>query len=131
MSEIKIKTLEKLVFRELHGSDKNDRRLQDAFHAVFTHFCDEQYLHNTEHESIMNLIYRSGCYKHKSVQKLAQDFHLDYKTLLDYRKSYLRLFAKYYLGLPSSTNTEIYLLYTVLLKKENERKETAGRAKIT
>lgn len=116
MPSRQIKTVELLVAEKLHRSD--GRSLRPAFDRMFVHFSDEEYLCGIGHKEIIAKIYLDCVYKYKTVLALSAELHLDPKTLLVYRKRYLRLLAKYYFGLSDPTNTDLALLY-VHLKQSN------------
>ena len=92
---IQIKTVEKLIIQELYNSESSDHRVHTAFARVLDHFSDEDYLHKIGHQRIITTI--NHFYKYKKTKALNQELYIDTKTLLNYRKSYVRLFAKYYL----------------------------------
>lgn len=94
---IQIKTVEKLIIQELYNSESSDHRVHTAFARVLDHFSDEDYLHKIGHQRIITTIYINHFYKYKKTKALNQELYIDTKTLLNYRKSYVRLFAKYYL----------------------------------
>ena len=91
---IQIKTVEKLIIQELYNSESSDHRVQTAFARVLDHFSDEDYLHKIGHQRIITTIYINHFYKYKKTKALNQELYIDTKTLLNYRKSYVRLFAK-------------------------------------
>ena len=129
MPTAQTKTLEQLIVREIGGKNGFNLKAQVAFSHVLQHFSDEGYLYKIEHKAIIEKIYIERFYEYHSAEALAREFHLDTKTLLFYRKSYVRLFAKVYLNLPSSTETDLYLLYSALTqnaasaKKQNRSKK--------
>lgn len=100
---IQIKTVEKLIIQELYNSESSDHRVHTAFARVLDHFSDEDYLHKIGHQRIITTIYINHFYKYKKTKALNQELYIDTKTLLNYRKSYVRLFAKYYLNLRRRT----------------------------
>ena len=111
---MQIKTLELLIIQELHSLNGYNQAIHSAFSQVLRHFSEEEYLYGIEHETILNKIYINRFYKFHSTEALSQELHIDTKTLLIYRKSYLHLFARFYLGLSSSTQADLYLLYEKL-----------------
>ncbi|PWM71117.1 MAG: hypothetical protein DBX59_09560 [Bacillota bacterium] len=112
MRKLQIKTLEMLITDILHSS--KDENLSSAFAYVQNHFSDEDYLYDTDHNSVISAIYLQNFYKYKKVKALSREMHLDTKTLLNYRKAYLRLLAKQYLNLFETTNADLALLYAAL-----------------
>lgn len=54
---------------------------------------------------------------------LNQELYIDTKTLLNYRKSYVRLFAKYYLNLVGEPEDALLLLHAELLKRTANSKK--------
>ena len=106
-----IKSIKKLIIYNLNNPNVNS-----SFAKVLTHFADKDFLHNSNHYNILSAIYINNLYKHKSVRFLCIHFTLDNKTLLYYRKLYISLFAKYYLGLSSLSNLDFLRLFTELSK---------------
>ena len=123
MRTVQIKTLELLIIERLKTSPP-DHKIHTSFAFVKEHFLNEGYLYGVEHERIISAIYLGNFYKRKTAKALSHEFHTDTKTLLKYRKNYLRLFAKKYLGLTEPTNTDMFLLYSALTEKQAEA-ETA------
>ena len=112
---IQIKTVEKLIIQELYNSESSDHRVHTAFARVLDHFSDEDYLHKIGHQRIITTIYINHFYKYKKTKAL--------KTLLNYRKSYVRLFAKYYLNLVGEPEDTLLLLHAELLKRTANSKK--------
>lgn len=81
---------------------------------MLNHFSDDDYLYAFNHRRIISVIYLENFYAHKTVKALTQYLHIDNKTLLSYRKAYLKLFAKQYMNLASFKKTDFLLLYSVL-----------------
>lgn len=119
MRSVQIKTLELLLIEKLKDSS-SDAKIHSSFQFVTEHFSNERYLYGVEHERIISAIYLGNFYKRKTAKALSQEFHTDTKTLLKYRKNYLRLFAKKYLNLSSPTNTDLGLLYVALTEPKAE-----------
>lgn len=114
MPTIQIKTLEQLIIRELHGMNGYNRMAQIAFAHILQHFSEEEYLYGIEHRAIIEKIYIRHFYKYRSTEALSRELHIDTKTLLCYRKEYVRLFAKIYLNLEAPTRLDFVLLYSSL-----------------
>lgn len=124
MPTIQIKTLEQLIIRELHGFNGYNQQAHSAFTQMLHHFSNEEYLYDVEHTEIITKIYIHNFYKYRSAEALSRELHIDTKTLLCYRKTYVRLFAKYYLELSSPTEADFLLLYEYL---SDEKATAAGR----
>ena len=114
MPTIQTKTLEMLIIRELRGLNGYNERVHSAFTHMLCHFSDEEYLYGIEHTEIITKIYIDNFYKYRTAEALSQELHIDIKTLLLYRKYYLRLFAKYYFDLSAPTNADLFLLHGAL-----------------
>lgn len=114
MPTIQIKTLELLIIHELRITNGYNERVHNAFTQLRKHFSDEEYLYGIGHSEVIKKIYIDNFYKYRSTEALALELHIDTKTLLVYRKTYLRLFTKYYLDLPAPTKTDLFLLYEQL-----------------
>ena len=125
--EPKIKTIELLLI-EILSIAPPDNLVLVAFRKTLQHFTDEDFLYSTNHNKIFSAIYLNSFYKNHYLHALTQSLHIDNKTLLTYRKNYLRLFAKYYLGIEQNTNLIFPLLYDAL-SKELERLRLAERQK--
>ena len=110
MHSRQIKSIEKLIINNLSNSN-----VKSSF-AKIIHIADEDFLHSLGHSNILSAIYLNNLYKHKSVRYLCISFNLDNKTLLYYRKLYVSLFAKYYLGLSSLSNIDLLRLFIELSK---------------
>lgn len=121
---IQIKTVEKLIIQELYNSESSDHRVHTAFARVLDHFSDEDYLHKIGHQRIITTIYINHFYKYKKTKALNQELYIDTKTLLNYRKSYVRLFAKYYLNLVGEPED------TLLFCTQNSSKELPTRKRM-
>lgn len=117
MSTVQIKTLELLIIRELHGIDGYNQQAHSAFTQMLHHFSNEEYLYGIEHTEIITKIYIGNFYRYRSAEALSRELHIDTKALLFYRKSYVRLFAKYYLELSSSAKIDLFFLYERLRGK--------------
>ncbi len=126
MYRFQIKTLELSVIRELGRSDA-DENIKNAFAYAYNHFTDENYLYGIEHKLVIDTIYNNNFYKYKSTKALSQETHIDTKTLLTYRKSYLRLLAKQYLNLNEPTALDLTMLYNALEKLAESRGETCRK----
>ena len=120
MRNKQIKTLEISLIDALHDKNASDKLLA-TYEYVLRHFADEDYLHGTDHVKIIRRIYTDKDYKKKTMTSLLSDLHIDNKALLSYRKLYVSLFAKRYLGLNVKSETDNALLY-VTLKKEAEKR---------
>ena len=120
---VQIKTVEKLIIQELYNSESSDHRVHTAFARVLDHFSDEDYLHKIGHQRIITTIYINHFYKYKKTKALNQELYIDTKTLLNYRKSYVRLFAKYYLNLVGEPEDTLLLLHAELLKRTANSKK--------
>ena len=118
-----IKTVEKLIIQELYNSESSDHRVHTAFARVLDHFSAEDYLHKIGHQRIITTIYINHFYKYKKTKALNQELYIDTKTLLNYRKSYVRLFAKYYLNLVGEPEDTLLLLHAELLKRTANSKK--------
>ncbi len=123
----KIKTIELLLIDILHIVPPNNLVLV-AFRKTLQHFTDEDFLYSTHHNKILSAIYLDSFYKKHYLLALTQTLHIDNKTLLTCRKNYLRLFAKYYLGIEQNTKLVFPLLYSAL-SKELKRLRLAERQK--
>ncbi len=120
MSKVQVKTLELLISSMLRSADASSFKARLAFDAVFTHFSDEDFLKGTVHSSILTAIYLNDFYRYKSTDALSMTFHLDTKTLLLYRKNYIKLFAKKYLNLSNDSNIDLFFIYTALTDEINK-----------
>ena len=120
---IQIKTVEKLIIQELYNSESSDHRVHTAFARVLDHFSDEDYLHKIGHQRIITTIYINHFYKYKKTKAINQEVYIDTKTLLNYRKSYVSLFAKYYLNLVGEPEDTLLLLHAELLKRTANSKK--------
>lgn len=118
MAVAQMKTLERLIIRQLH----RDQAITAAYVRMRQHFSDEEYLYKIAHTEIIMEIYENFFYDRCPVSALCQNFHLDVKTLLNYRKSYLRLFAKFYLELSKPAKTEFDLLCERLTQMDEPTK---------
>ena len=114
MKTIQIKTLELLLIKALHSKNFSNDKLYTSFRYMLNHFSDEDYLYAFNHRRIISVIYLENFYAHRTVKALTQYLHMDNKTLLSYRKAYLKLFAKQYMDLVSFRKTDFLLLYSVL-----------------
>ncbi len=110
----RIKSFEIMLSNIIHSNSKYSSTFKSIFNYVINHFKDEDYLYNTNHCSILDYIYIKNCYSHKQVLSLSQYFHLDNKTILTYRKNYLKLFAKKFLNLNYSSNLDFIVFYSEL-----------------
>lgn len=126
---IQIKTVEKLIIQELYNSESSDHRVHTAFARVLDHFSDEDYLHKIGHQRIITTIYINHFYKYKKTKALNQELYIDTKTLLNYRKSYVRFFAKYYLNLVGEPEDTLLLLHAELLKRTANSKKELSESK--
>ncbi len=125
MYTLQIKTIELLIIDALHSNHIYSPSVNSAFEQTFQHFANEEYLYGVEHTKILTKIFLNGYYKFRTAKALSLDLHLDTKTLLSYRKSYLHLFAKFYLNLSVPTKTDLMLLYAEL----NKQKRTASSSR--
>ncbi len=125
--EPKIKTIELLLIDIIPIAPPENLVLV-AFRKTLQHFTDEDFLYSTDHNKILSTIYLNSFYKNHYLLALTQTLHIDRKTLLTCRKNYLRLFAKYYLGIEHNTNLIFPLLYSALTK-ELERLRSIGGQK--
>ena len=125
---IQIKTLEKMIIEELEDDSKLSDKTHEAFGIMFDHYADEEYLHGVPHPIIIEKIYISHIYEHKTAKAFAAELHLDAKTLLVVRKCYMRLFIKYYFGLREPPENEYDLIYKELKKIKKLRKRMATEA---
>lgn len=116
MQKLQIKTVELLITKIMQKAD--DDLLRTAFCKMSEHFSDEEYLYGIGHSAIITNIYVKRVYRYKTVRKFSEDVHLDQKTLLEYRKDYLQLFAKYYLKTAASTCVDLSQFYAQL--KQNK-----------
>lgn len=116
MPTIQIKTLELLIIGELHGVNGYNRAVQAAFTQMLHHFANEEYLYGIEHTEIINKIYVDNFYEYRSAEALSRELFIDIKTLLCYRKSYIRMFAKYYLNLSTFGDDAAECLYERMLE---------------
>ena len=114
MKTIQIKTLELLLIKALRSKNFSKDKLYTSFRYMLNHFSDEDYLYAFNHRRIISVIYLENFYAHRTVKALTQYLHMDNKTLLSYRKAYLKLFAKQYMDLVSFRKTDFLLLYSVL-----------------
>lgn len=114
MTHVQIKTLELLIVKILRSKNISESKVFSAFSNLTKFFNDHDFVFKTNHSEIINTIYLTNFYLNKSANALSGTFHLDTKTLLNYRKNYLILFAKYYLGLTSPTSTILPLLHSTL-----------------
>ena len=130
MPSKQIKTLELLVIREIHSLNGYNQAVHEAFAKMMRHFEDEEYLYGIEHTAIITTIYINQFYKYKSAEALSRELHIDAKTLLFYRKSYLTLFAKNYLGLRIEKPEDFIALYEQLKNgaKPLKEKEYIGKS---
>ncbi len=115
--EPQIKTLENIVIDILHNAPTSNP-VHQAFQKMFEHFIDEDFLYTQTHEEIITQIYEKNFYAYHYAYALPQTFHTDNKTLLDFRKSYLLLFAKYYLGIQQKSKNIFVVLYAELRKEQ-------------
>ncbi len=111
-----IKTLESMLIYILNKASPTSPAAQ-AFEKMLEHFIDEDFIYTQFHEEIIHLIYQKDFYKHHYAYALPQILNIDNKTLLEYRKRYLQLFAKYYLGVARNSKS-LFLLLQSTLKKE-------------
>ncbi len=123
MPTVQIKTLELLIIRELRGMNRYNARAHAAFAQMRLHFSNEEYLHGIEHSKIIKKIYIDNFYKYRTAEALSQELHIDVKSLLLYRKYYLRFFAKSYLLLSVPTEADLALLYEALTSNRAEQLE--------
>jgi hypothetical protein len=114
MKTIQIKTLELLLIKALNSKNFSKDKIYSSFRYMLNHFSDDDYLYAFNHRRIISVIYLENFYAHKTVKALTQYLHIDNKTLLSYRKAYLKLFAKQYMNLASFKKTDFLLLYSVL-----------------
>lgn len=114
MHTLQIKTLEQLVIDTLRFPNPVNYKAHAAFSYMLQHFMDEEYLYGVEHCRIITVIYIDNFYRYKEVKALSDELHIDTKTLLFYRKSYLKIFAKFYLSLTVPIEDEFLLLYKAL-----------------
>ena len=99
MKTIQIKTLELLLIKALNSKNFSKDKIYSSFRYMLNHFSDDDYLYAFNHRRIISVIYLENFYAHKTVKALTQYLHIDNKTLLSYRKAYLKLFAKQYMNL--------------------------------
>ena len=117
MSRVQLKTLERLVAGKLR-SDNSDYKIQAAYHKTKEVFDDVAFLTGVPHDKIIDAIYVDGYYEHKSARNLGIEFCLNVKTLLSYRRCYLEILAKYYLGLLISEEDDLVRFYDELTAPE-------------
>ena len=110
MKTIQIKTLELLLIKALNSKNFSKDKIYSSFRYMLNHFSDDDYLYAFNHRRIISVIYLENFYAHKTVKALTQYLHIDNKTLLSYRKAYLKHFAKQYMNLASFKKTDFLLL---------------------
>ena len=120
MHTLQVRTLELLIIHELHNYSSVDSKLTYSFNKMLEHFSDEEYLDGIPHTAIIRKIYMDYFYQYNHVSALALKFHINNKSLLVYRKRYLHLLAKYYLGLFSPTQTDLYFFYQKLSQNRRD-----------
>ncbi len=113
MKTIQIKTLELLLIKALNSKNFSKDKIYSSFRYMLNHFSDDDYLYAFNHRRIISVIYLENFYAHKTVKALTQYLHIDNKTLLSYRKAYLKLFAKQYMNL-ASFKKQIFYFYSQL-----------------
>lgn len=91
MKTIQIKTLELLLIKALNSKNFSKDKIYSSFRYMLNHFSDDDYLYAFNHRRIISVIYLENFYAHKTVKALTQYLHIDNKTLLSYRKAYLKL----------------------------------------
>ena len=114
MHTFQTKTIEQLIVILLHDPKNGNEKVHFAFEQMLRHFSDEGYLYGIDHGEIIKEIYIKNFYKFRYAEALPMEMALDNKTLLTYRKSYLRLFAKYYLNLSVFIEEDFIRLYESL-----------------
>ena len=114
MSTFQLKTIEILVAKALRTPD-SDYRIHSAYAKTIEHFTDDAYLSGVEHDKIIKDIYERGYYSNKSSRTLSIEFCLNTKTLLTYRRNYLKIIAKHYFNLTEPTENDIEMLYNELI----------------
>lgn len=113
MSKFQLKTLETLVAKELRNPDSS-YKIHSAYAKALEHFADEAYLSGIEHDKIIKSIYERGYYKNKSSRALSLELCLNTKTLLTYRRNYLKIIAKHYFNLSEPKFNDLEMLYDEL-----------------
>ena len=116
MKTIQIKTLELLLIKALNSKNFSKDKIYSSFRYMLNHFSDDDYLYAFNHRRIISVIYLENFYAHKTVKALTQYLHIDNKTLLSYRKAYLKLFAKQYMNL-ASFKKQIFYFYILFFPK--------------
>ena len=117
MSKFQLKTLENLVAKELRRTDSGGK-MRSAYVRAVDHFADEAYLSGVEHDKIIKRIYELNYYDNKSSRSLTLELCLNTKTLLTYRRNYLRIIAKHYFNLSVPTEDELNMLYEELISNK-------------
>ncbi len=126
--EPKIKTLETLLIELLQASPA-DCAARNAFDKMVEHFANEDFLHDTLHEKTLVLIYQKKFYAHNYAYALPLLLNLDNKAVLNNRKKYLKLFAKYYLGIGNNSQNILSRLHEALKREKTLLKRENGRPK--
>ncbi len=113
-----MKEIEILLIRLLKISPSDSPALR-AFDKVLEYFFDEDFLSQPRHEKILFFIYNKGLYDRPFLLALSQLLNMNYTLLLEYRRDYLCLFAKYYLGLPRATVQTFGILKAAITEELN------------
>lgn len=114
-----LKTLERMVISGLKNKSECYDQLRLAYKLVYEHFADENFLHGFHHCQLLQAIYVKNYYKYNNMVAMCEEFFMDVKTLIDYRKDYLCLIAKHYLHLTDNTEDFRSLLFSALQSPEN------------
>ena len=115
MRNPQIKSLENVIANLYHNETFTGERVRSSIRYIMEHFADRDYLQDSNHCKIIERIYIDNCYRYKSVKGLVQELHIDVKALLEYRRQYVRLFAKQYLCLKEKTKLDLVLLHRALI----------------
>jgi len=114
-----LKTIELLIVYKLQQNTPDSKPIRESYEYTRNHFADEDFLHGCQYKDLIEAIYLKDFYKNHTVRALELHFHLDTKTLLEVRKSYLQLFSKHFLSLDENTKNYRILLYHALINEEN------------
>lgn len=117
MSKFQLKTLENLVAKELRKPDSG-YKIHSAYARAVDHFADEAYLSGVEHDKIIKRIYERNYYDNKSSRALSLELCLNTKTLLTYRRNYLKIIARHYFDLTAPTENDLNMLYEELINNK-------------
>ena len=121
MTTKQIKSME-LLIQQLYRLKSNNALAKSALNRTQIHFILEDFLYKVGLNAIIIKIYREDYYKYHSVYALSREMHINIKTLLNYRKAYIKMFLKFYFNLTDLSEEEIPSFYDRLLSDFNKIK---------